>query len=552
MINSIDKRKQFFTNVVLSKFKARFGNQFDYSRARYVNAKEKIEIICPYHGSFWQTSNNHVNSVDGGCHICKKEKLRKKFGKSDDFFNRSKQIHENKYIYKESKYINLCTKLKIICPDHGEFWQLPANHLKGYGCPSCANRIQDLNSFIHKATTIHGNCYDYSNVEFSSVISPVKIICKEHGEFWQTPANHCNKESKCPKCSGIFVTDTESFLSKARDIHGDRYDYSSSVYVRHDVALKIICKEHGEFWQTPNTHLTAGVIGCQVCSKRYPSWEDELSVILDNWNIEYKQHQRGILQGKQELDFLLPEYNLAIEMCGLYWHSHEIKKDSKYHLSKWIAANNAGISLITIFEDEWIHSKESVLRAIKHKIMLSEKGVFARKCIIKYISTVTAKTFLDEYHLQKSINGTHIGAFYNDILIAVMTFGNPTRQQTKGIELKRFVTNGKSHSGLASKMFSFYIKTNNPELIVSFSDNRWFDGKIYQTLGFSCDGILPPDYYYVRNTNRYHKSRFRKSAIQKKFPEIYDPSLTESQMMAKTPYNKIYDCGKIRWIWKQN
>lgn len=107
--------------------------------------------------------------------------------------------------------------------------------------------------FIQKAIEIHGNKYDYSKVEYKNNKTKVCIICPKHGEFWQIPNSHLNG-SKCPKCSGKFL-DKEYFIEKANKIHNNKYDYSKLVYLGNKTKVEIICSIHGSFWQTPNDHL---------------------------------------------------------------------------------------------------------------------------------------------------------------------------------------------------------------------------------------------------------------------------------------------------------
>lgn len=545
-----DAKKKAVTasKTFLDRASDRFGNRFDYSSSVYLSAKTKIEIVCPDHGPFWQTPNNHLNSRDGGCSRCRDQKLQEKFSKGDEFIQKAKSVHD-RYRYDLVKYTNLVDKVEVVCPDHGSFWQAPANHLKGYGCPSCAGRTVDLKSFINKARSVHGDKYDYTRSVYVSATSPVEIVCRDHGSFWQTPADHCNNQAGCSNCSGIFVFDTGSFLQRIELIRNDQYDYSKVNYIRHDHRVEVICPDHGSFWQTPNTLLNGTSIGCPVCARRDPKWERELSEILTGWGIHHVRHHKEFFDDRREFDIYIPEHGIAIELCGLYWHCHDIKQDSRYHLKKLQVAQAHGVDLLTIFEDEWVHRRETVLRVIQYKLGLSRRGIGARKCQIREIPYGEGKVLLDQYHLQGKSTGIHIGAYHGDELIGVMVFGTPTRQQTRGVELKRFCTDGRNHPGLARRLFSYYIKKYNPATVVSFSDNRWFQGDVYQTLGFELDGVIPPDYSYFLGTNRFHKSGFRKDQIRKKFPDLYNPMQTQNQMMEHTPYRRIFDCGKKRWVW---
>ena len=185
---------------------------------------------------------------------------------TEEFIEKAKKIHGNRYDYSKTEYINTETKVCIICPIHGEFWQTPKAHLKGQGCPKCAkNRKMTQEDFIFRAKKIHGDKYDYSNVVFKTMMEKVCIICPIHGEFWQTPNDHLNGEKNCPKCAHrSYKKTTEEFIDAAKKIHGNKYDYSKVIYERKDKKVCIICPKHGEFWQSPHQHLNGQK--CPICA----------------------------------------------------------------------------------------------------------------------------------------------------------------------------------------------------------------------------------------------------------------------------------------------
>jgi predicted nucleic acid-binding Zn-ribbon protein len=156
----------------------------------------------------------------------------------------------------------------IICLEHGEFWQTPSDHLSGRGCPKCGGRlVNNTEEFIQKAKEVHGDKYDYSKVEYVNSHAKVCIICPEHGEFWQSPNNHLNGKG-CPKCiNPNHGLTTEEFIQKAREVHGDKYDYSKVEYKGGLTKVCIICPKHGEFWQIAREHLRGQ--GCPICNVGY-------------------------------------------------------------------------------------------------------------------------------------------------------------------------------------------------------------------------------------------------------------------------------------------
>ena len=242
-------------------------NKYDYSKVICESCKSKVIIICPEHGEFVKEARFHIKGE--GCPICSRQNKRKGVKNVESFIKEANKKHNNKYDYSKVKYVNSQTKVCIICPEHGEFWQTPASHLNGRGCNKCSKPIYDTKSFISYANKKHNNKYDYSKVKYVNSQTKVCIICPEHGEFWMTPNNHTQKRKKgCPKCAIIKAhkkqaLTTEVFIKKAKEVHNNKYDYSKVNYVNNRTNICIICPEHGEFWQLPTKHLIGH--GCLKC-----------------------------------------------------------------------------------------------------------------------------------------------------------------------------------------------------------------------------------------------------------------------------------------------
>ena len=215
------------------------------------------------------------------------------------------------------KYVRSNVKVCIICPEHGEFWQTPNKHLSGCGCPKCGNdKIRESltlsrEDFIKKACKIHGDKYDYSKVEYVNASTKVCIICPDHGEFWQTPDVHTQGYG-CPKCGGVYVPTTEEWITSARKVHGNNYNYSKVHYVNCMSKVCIICPEHGEFEQAPYAHLNGN--GCPKCNLSH--LERSVMNYLNEVGITYEYQKRFNWLGLQSLDFYLLDYNMGIECQG--------------------------------------------------------------------------------------------------------------------------------------------------------------------------------------------------------------------------------------------
>ena len=276
---------KFSKEQFIEKAREVHGDKYNYSKVNYINANTKVIIICPEHGEFEQTPGSHLYGQ--GCPKCANNiKLT-----TEQFIEKAKEVHGDKYDYSKVNYLNSYTKVTIICPEHGEFEQTPANHLVGKGCPKCKieklknNHKYNLIDFIEKARKVHGDKYDYSKVNYVNNQTKVTIICPIHGEFEQTPINHllgCN----CPMCVGGIKFSKEQFIEKAKEVHGDKYNYSKVNYINANTKVIIICPEHGEFEQTPAKHLNGQ--GCPKCSGRY-DYENKLDLLtsgdLENMTI---------------------------------------------------------------------------------------------------------------------------------------------------------------------------------------------------------------------------------------------------------------------------
>ena len=175
------------------------NNFFDYSKVTYVNCMSKVCIICPIHGEFMQRASHHLDGH--GCSKCYHDRQKKIQAKTtEDFIKQCKSLFGDKYSYNNTNYINNRTYVCITCPTHGDFSIIPSHFLKGYGCKKCSKRYRyTTKEWIDLANEVHKERYEYSKTEYIDKNKKVCIICPEHGEFWQLPRHHLNG-CGCPKC----------------------------------------------------------------------------------------------------------------------------------------------------------------------------------------------------------------------------------------------------------------------------------------------------------------------------------------------------------------
>ena len=183
----------------------------------------------------------------------------------EEFINKAKLIHGNKYNYEKVNYINCKTKVIIRCSSHGEFEQTPNNHLSNkQGCPVCGgSKRLTTKEFIKKSKKIHKNKYNYEKANYVNSKTKVTLTCKKHGEFEQTPNKHLIGHG-CPKCGNIEILTKENFIELSNKVHNNKYNYDKSDYTSNYKEVSIHCEQHGYFKQKPKKHLKGQ--GCPDCA----------------------------------------------------------------------------------------------------------------------------------------------------------------------------------------------------------------------------------------------------------------------------------------------
>lgn len=595
--------------------------------------------------------------------------MKRKYNTAEEFVEDLKKIHNNKnYDYSLAEYKSNKGKVKIICKEkdvlgneHGLFEMRASHLLNGHGCPKCAHRYMTTDEWIAYARLKHGDKYDYSKSKYSGERGMVEIICPVHGSFFQAGGSHLSG-CGCPKCNGGVKYTNDDFLRVAKTVHGEKYDYSEVSYVSAKVPVKIICKRHGIFEQTPDQHLRGQ--GCPKCKSS--KLEAILMSEFSKNSIRYDYQVYIDDSDKRTLDFYLTDYNVYVECQGeqhfmdvdfngkhLLNHSSQLENDiDKYERVKsigsdiiyftlpnlfrnknikpdyefyndkhlflsskeligyilglkkcrrvdilsefWndmIAIDNSvirknnmfefgnkrfffdeieenasntlsnrrksfsrgGYEIYTIFEDEYINHREIVIDKIKHVLGKNSKNnrIFGRACSIKEIDKSESGTFLNKYHIQGASNASvYIGAFFNGKLIAVMTFIN---EGNNNWNLNRFASDTNYVCcGVGGKMFKWFLRNYNPGTIKSFADRRWTPNEndnLYIKLGFKYDSRTSSDYRYFKDGDieRLHKFNFRKATLNRKYG--LPLTMTETEMTKSLGYHKIFDSGLLKYIY---
>ena len=246
-----------------------------------------------------------------------------------EFITRARAVHGDKYNYDKVIYDGCSKKVIITCPIHGDFMQLPGNHVSlKQGCDKCARekkakvQTKTTEEFIARARAVHGDKYNYDKVIYEGNDKKVIITCPIHGDFPQTPNKHKGGQG-CPYCALEKSTKsrrktTEEFIAEARAVHGDKYSYDNVNYINNKIEVMITCPIHGDFSQRPCHHLSG--CGCYKCKASHLEEQTRTALQKNNITFEPQKTFEWLISTKKHkmfLDFYLPEYDIAIECQGI-------------------------------------------------------------------------------------------------------------------------------------------------------------------------------------------------------------------------------------------
>jgi predicted nucleic acid-binding Zn-ribbon protein len=469
-----------------------------------------------------------------------------------DFFAKAKEVHGDKYDYSLVEYKTIHDKVTIVCPIHGQFSQKACNHLNKQGCPQCGliNRgnpnKKSSETYVAECKAKYHDQYDYSKTQYVNKHTKITYTCFKHGKITQNPTQH--KKHGCPYCNGRGVNKhtKDTFVAIANKLHDSAYDYSLTQFNKITDYIWIVCPKHGRFHQRANNHIHL-LNGCPHCNNN--TSKDEKSILTFVQSVyggTIIENDKKKLKGK-EIDIYLPEINLGIEYNGLYYHAETIS-GKKCHWEKANLADQHGIQLIQINENEWFDKQDIVKSKIRCLLGQSTR-IYARKCEIKTLKPYEKNVFLDQTHIQgKDGSSFGYGLFFNDELVSCMTFGKSRFNKRYRTELIRYSSKQDVVVvGGADRLLKHYLK-NNEKSIISYADRRWSRGKLYEVLGFRLDGITQPSFSYVHINKKevYNRMNFQKKNL--KNMEHYSDSLTEYEIMGKNGYDRIWDAGQRRYV----
>lgn len=278
-------------------------------------------------------------------------------------------------------------------------------------------------------------------------------------------------------------------------------------------------------------------------------FEQDVKTLIETLGFEVQERSRKIIS-PLEIDLYVPERKLAIECNGTYWHSELQGKDKWYHLNKTTLCAEQGISLIHIWEHNWISMPEIIKGRLAAKLGTANR-IYARDTTVKIVSFKEVATFLDCHHFQGSCpSSINIGMFNNNQLVGVMTLGKSRFNKSVEYELLRLCfETGSTVVGGASKMFKFFTRMYAPKSVITYSDKSWNAGSVYKSIGFSYSHTAPPGYKYTTDYLHFEsRVKYQKHKLKEQL-QSFDSNLTEWENMQANGFDRIWDCGNDVWFW---
>lgn len=453
------------------------------------------------------------------------------------------------------KYPELCQWLKDTYPSRGEGLY---RWLYGISPPLCT----ECKAVECKFNSIHNGGYR----EFCSCSCRAKYnksYKNAHDSDGGLKQSAKDKNSEKAPASQVKRLATYSDKTGGRDMHSDIVATRARKYqekippelkdIEYCKKVKVPLDELARQLKVPysmvlNHFREHGLTQQNVKISKVSKAESSVCQLLDALGVSYVQSVTNVLSKRRELDIYIPELNLAIEYCGLFWHSDRNNYSPSKHQEKFLECQQLGIKLITLFEDEWLFKREIVESRIRSLVGKNVR-LFARKCTVGVAETEVATVCLNQWHIQGAKSSSRNVSLYSEgDVVAILTYGKP-RYGSEDIEIIRYATKpGITVVGGFSKLLKAMQTKVGIGSIVSYSDNRWGSGGVYRMAGMEYDGITQPSYYYFipAERKRYHRSTFMKHKIVANMGG--DPLLTEVQNMHNFGYNRIFDCGTSRWV----
>jgi len=341
----------------------------------------------------------------------------------------------------------------------------------------------------------------------------------------------------------------EKFIVDANVVHDGFYNYSLANYINSTTNITIICPKHGQFQQTPHSHLQGK--GCSKCATIISNEHQLVLNMLDN--VPIHNNTRDIIS-PYEIDIWLPDHKIGIEINGEYWHGvrrglTEAEKHGRrtLHITKTNAAVLNNIKLLQFWGFEIIQKSQLIHSMINHALGKSYR-IYARQCTIQQINNETASIFFNNSHLQGHRPASITYALtYNNKIVCALSFSKHHKYEW---EIMRYACEQNMVAiGGFSRLFTKFIKEYNPTTVMTFADRRISCGNLYSQF-FKLHGITKPNYFYMRNGQLLSRQQCQKHKLHKLLSN-YNEDISEVNNMLNNGYIQLFDCGHLQFIWQK-
>ncbi len=453
-------------------------------------------------------------------------------------------IESQGYKLVSNAYISGHKLLDMICPVGHTYQASFSSFKRGTRCSTCKGNkrlsIDDVKAYtVSRGTSLVSSIY-------KNISSTLNFECVNGHIFSTTLASFKASKNSCPICSTSKLT-----LDEVKTyIESFGYKLLSMGYTNNKEYLDVQCNK-GHVYKVTYANFQLGY-RCPYCSGSMPKYEQELADWLGSLGIKYLLHDRALLN-PYEIDLFLPDYGIGIELGGLYWHSYNkllermpSAEAKNYHKFKADLANEKGIRLIQIFEDEWLFKKNNIKGLI---LNAAGKGntrkLNARASAVRVVDFKSAKEFLSKWHVGGPgfVGELRYGLYVGNELVSLLTFTQRCLSKGKAklssdeYELYKFCSCCNVRGGL-QKLLKYFETQCKPKLMRTYIDRRFFTGTGFYQAGFKLDHMTKPNYFYFmrETTDRFHRFSMRKNWAE---------PVTECERRLQEGYYKIYDAGHL-------
>lgn len=480
----------------------------------YGSGNTKYEFICGNGHKFGRLYRNFMHNKVRSCPLCSRRKFTTEYMRNI--------LADHGYVLM-GEYINANTLMEVRCPSGHVTNIFYSNFSRGTRCKTCSDHKHsdaDIDFELQKDRYIRIG-------EYKGIFEPLELECPV-GHRITMAYNDFRKGSRCGDCYRLSLNSYDDAkiyaMSLGYEFLGDAVTSKQDLYIK--------CPQ-GHTYPSTWSRFMKGT-RCTECNSSY--WEQEFHAFLRGLGVEYRYNVRDVIKG--EIDFLIGD--LGIELHGLYFHDDK-HVDKYYHRDKYIKCKEKGVNLIQLFDYEWYQKNDIVKSMLRVRMGFAER-LYARDCELDVnLLRQEVADFINTNHLQGYYNHSEAyGLRYRGELVGCITISPHHRESSKLILNRLCFKRDTVVIGGVEKIFNAIPLKSG---LITHSDCRFGDGEVYDKLGFVKDAVLRPDYFYLKGGKRVSKQSLKKKEEEKLI------GLSEKVLRTMQGYSRVYDAGKIRWVY---